>query len=286
MIKAIFAHIKHFLRKNKRDNVPAIAAQSSFFIVLSFVPFLLFIFAISSLLSGDSSNIYNSIPRDSGNQFIFDILKDAYQRAAGAAVYTIVIALWSSAKGMYAITDGVRRIYRLPDKHPWLLKRIFSMGYTVILFFLLIILLAATTVMALTEDFILPYVESFPFALQVLFALRYIVLFSLLVVLMTLALKIFLLRKVSDRRFAKFRVLLPGMAGTALGWMLFSIGISVYTKYFGGASIYGKVSSVIVLLIWVYFSMYILLCGIQLNYIYRKKFLNFRFRKLFSKKEK
>ena len=38
----VFAgHVRHFLKKNYRDNIPALSGQSAFFVLLSIVPMLL-----------------------------------------------------------------------------------------------------------------------------------------------------------------------------------------------------------------------------------------------------
>ena len=50
-IKTIIEQVKYFLDKCSDDNISAIAGQSAFFIILSFVPFLMFAFAILSFLN-------------------------------------------------------------------------------------------------------------------------------------------------------------------------------------------------------------------------------------------
>ncbi len=287
MFIKLIGHIKHFLAKNKRDNIPAIAGQSAFYVVLSFVPFLMFLFAVISIVSGPDNLVSEASRLLSGqnNSFIVNVINEAYNLAGSAAIYTIVIALWSAGKGMYSVTDGITRIYGLTDRHFWAVKRFFAMGYTAVMILVMTILFLTTTVLSIAEGFIEPYIKSFPLILELLYAFRYVILFLLLVVLMTLALKLYLRRRLEDRRYAKFRVLLPGMALTALSWILLSIGFSVYSKYFGGSSVYGTMGTLVIALMWVYFSLYILLCGIQINYIYRKAFLNFSFRRIFRKRK-
>ena len=50
VIIGIIQNIRNFLQKNSEDNVSAIAAQSAFFIILSFVPFMLFAITVFSVL--------------------------------------------------------------------------------------------------------------------------------------------------------------------------------------------------------------------------------------------
>jgi HAD superfamily hydrolase (TIGR01509 family) len=68
------------------------------------------------------------------------------------------------------------------------------------------------------------------------------------------------------RRQAKWVWLTPGSVFTAALWLLLTIGFGIYVANFGdyGAT-YGALSSVVVLLTWLYLSAYILLFGAELN---------------------
>ena len=64
----------------------------------------------------------------------------------------------------------------------------------------------------------------------------------------------------------KFYHHLPGAVFAAAGWMLFSYFYSLYTTYFTGVSyIYGSLTAVVLLLLWMYVCMIILLIGAELN---------------------
>jgi membrane protein len=129
------------------------------------------------------------------------------------------------------------------------------------------------------DGFIMEYIENLPAVIGILYALRYLLVFSFAFIIISVALKLYLGRKVKDKRWAKFRLQLPGVFLTALCWLGLSYGIRIYVKYFNGFSIYGSLTSIAVIMIWFYFSMYILLYGIQFNYINRREIYNFRFRK-------
>ncbi|MBQ5398274.1 MAG: YihY/virulence factor BrkB family protein [Ruminococcus sp.] len=280
MIKLI-GHIKHFLNKNKRDNISALSGQSAFYIILSFVPFLMFIFALLAIIFGDK-NMYdealNSSLTKTGLSWLQRLISDTIERSAGVAVSTVIVALWSAGKAMYSVTDGIRRIYRLPDRHFWVIKRIIAMGYTLALFLVIFLLAVGTLVWGFLDDYIRPFIESLPCSSVIIYILTYSVVFVLVTIVLTLALKLFLRKKVEDKRFAGFRALLPGMAPVSLAWLLFSQGVVIYTRIFGTSSIYGSLGTVVIVMIWIYFMMYIFLCGVQFNYIYRRPICDFVFK--------
>lgn len=277
-------HIKHFINKSNRDNIAAIAAQSTFFILLSVVPFLMFTFAILSIF-GIPQNLFDiyveDILTDDVSSYIEKIIVETYESSVGVAYTTIVLALWSSGRGLYSITEGIRRIYRIPDKN-WLMKRLLAVGYTFVMFLVLVISIGGFVVCELFDHAISPYLKELPYSFGLLYALRYLILFVLIVLLIALALKLYLRNKVSDKRRAKFLLQLPGAVLTSVCWVLLSLGIRVYVQYFNGFSIYGSLGATAVIMVWIYMSMYIFLCSVQLNFIYKRRIYNF-FKKYLKK---
>lgn len=274
----------HFINKSSKDNISAIAGQSAFFIILSFVPFLMFAFAILSFFNIPKgffdTYLVNVLPEYIGD-YLNDIIMSSYESAVGVAFTTIVLALWSAGKGIYSVTDGIRRIYGLPDKHNWFVKRLFSMGYTFLMFLVIFSTFVILVISKFFQNIIEPYIKEAPRAVIVLYGMRYIITFVLIVILIALALKIFLRSRVKDKRLAKFRLQLPGAIMTAVIWTVMSELISIYVKYYGGFSIYGSLTTAAIIMVWLYFTMLIFLYCVQFNYIYRLKIYQYRVKDLF-----
>ncbi|MCH5298585.1 MAG: YihY/virulence factor BrkB family protein [Ruminococcus sp.] len=269
----ILGHIKHFINKSNRDNISAIAAQSTFFILLSVVPFLMFTFALLSIF-GVPQNLFETYAYDiltsDVRPYVEKIIVETYENSVGVAYTTIVLALWSSGRGLYSITEGIRRIYRIRDRN-WFVKRLLAAGYTFIMFLVLVLSVVGFVVCELLDHAISPYLEKLPYSIGLLYALRYVILFVLIVLLIAFALKLYLRNKVSDKRRASFGLQLPGAVLTALCWVLLSLGIRIYVDYFNGFSIYGSLGTAALIMVWMYFCMYIFLCSVQLNFIYRSR---------------
>ncbi len=285
-VKKVIGKANHFLKKSTRDNISAIAAQSAFFLLLSIVPFLMFTFALLSYFN-IPTGIYDSylggLFTEEVGTFVRTSFDMAYKNSVGIAFTTLIAALWSSGKGLYSVTEGINRIYKIRSKRMWLVKRIFAMGYTIIMFVAVVVTMIVLIGCEFFDDLLTPLVKNLPYAVELLYTLRYVIVFVLLVVLMSFAMKMYLRNKVKDKRWAKFRLQLPGVIVTALSWVLLSFGLKIYVKYFNGFSIYGSIAAFAVIMIWVYFSMYIMLYCIQFNYVFRYGIYNFSFRRFFGR---
>ena len=61
-----------------------------------------------------------------------------------------------------------------------------------------------------------------------------------------------------------------GAAFSAVGWMIVSWIFSVYLNIFKGfSSMYGSLTTIVLIMLWLYFCMYILLLGGEVNVILR-----------------
>ena len=61
-----------------------------------------------------------------------------------------------------------------------------------------------------------------------------------------------------------------GAAFSAVGWMILSWIFSVYLDIFKGfSSMYGSLTTIVLIMLWLYFCMYILLLGGEVNMILR-----------------
>ena len=62
----------------------------------------------------------------------------------------------------------------------------------------------------------------------------------------------------------KLREQIPGAAFTAVGWSVFSWGFSLYVDW-TDYSVYGSLSLIILVMLWLYFCMYIVMLGAYVN---------------------
>lgn len=285
----IVRHVRRFLQKCTEDNIPALSGQSAFFVIISIVPLVVFVFLIMSLFvkgSQEDAAMVSAAAKATQNAKTAEETLGSFAREMSGIMYkinssrsaalpiTIILALWSAGKGMYIITDGISRIYRLPAKHMWIFRRVFAMGYTFVLLLMIALTLGILVLNAYVTSYIGTATESIPFSTEMLYGLRYVITTAVMALFLTVTLKLYLRRKVEDKRYIKFRVLLPGMLFTAIAWSVLSWGVEFYSEHFT-STVYGGLGTVVLVLLWVYFVMMLLLYGVQLNYIYREQFYNY-----------
>ena len=130
-----------FVRRANGDHVSAYAAQAAYFLIMSFIPFILFL----TTLIRYTPLSYNVV-RDAivgfvpGNlqTFVLSIVVEVYKRSTAIVPLSALMALWASGKGMQAIINGLNTIYHVKETRNWLMNRIYSVFY-MLLFVLAII---------------------------------------------------------------------------------------------------------------------------------------------------
>lgn len=258
--------IKEFIDDIFEDNVGVYAAQATFFIVLSAVPFImLLVLCLKYVIDVDLQSLVSTLDRILPQElsvFVADILSEVFYRTQSTAFFSaaFITLLWSSSKGTMAIYCGLNRIYGTTKEQSWFRMRLLSFIYNI----LLIIILVASIVVLLFGNSIMNFVSSeFVFAhylLNIIMEFRTLIFFFLFILAFA-ALFTFLPQKKN-----KYRGQLWGAAVTAVGWLLASYWISIYITYFPGVSyIYGSLTAIMLLMLWLFFCIYILLMGAEIN---------------------
>lgn len=62
-----------------------------------------------------------------------------------------------------------------------------------------------------------------------------------------------------------FKSQIPGAAICGVAWYIFSIGVSIYVDYFNGFSMYGSLTTIALIMLWLYFCMYIMMMSAEVN---------------------
>jgi membrane protein len=80
---------------------------------------------------------------------------------------------------------------------------------------------------------------------------------------------------------------LPGAMVCSAGWMGFSYAFSYYIDNFSNyASTYGSLTAVVLFMLWMYFCMYLLFIGAEVNLLFENKALMQKMKQLYRKSNK
>ena len=268
--------IRSYMKILKEDHVAAYAAEASYFIILSFIPFIMLMMSLiqftvleyTSLTRTDVIKAFMSAVPSVFQDVFLNILDDIYNRPNALVSLTAVTAIWSSARGILSISNGLNVIYGVKETRNYVFNRIRAALYTTI--FLLAIILSLALLVFGNRIHIL-MVEYWPVVAKItkfLMNIRIVVTLLILTVLF-----LFMFRFLPNRK-ATFRSQLPGSFLTAAIWITFSYFFSIYVDNSSNIfNIYGSLTTVILVMLWLYFCMYIMLMGAVLNARYEEKII-------------
>lgn len=274
------------ISKCKHDNVFAIAGQSAFFIILSAVPLSMFIVSLFQNLNIPIGLIEEGLSGIFAAEMIAQItayLDAAYQSAVGISFVSLIVTLWSASQGIHAITNGLNRVYDAYENRNWLFLRIRAMIYTIILFAIILALFIILVLGDTISNFLKPFLDGLPDFVTVIFNLRYLLIFVSLIILLAMLYRNFPNIRRKQRKEYGLKSQLPGAFLCTISWFVLSLGISIYVDDFNGFSIYGGLTRLAVIMIWIYFCMVILMICAEINYVYHDKFKCFHLRNVIKR---
>ncbi len=274
-----------FLSKISDDNIFAIAGQSAFFLVLSIFPLSMFCVSVLQNLHIPAETLESALGtvfNESVTEYVSNFLGNVYQNAAGISFITIIMTLWSAAQGIHAITNGLNRIHGTYENRNWFFLRLRSMIYTIAYFALLLVSIVLIILGSRLHELLQPFLDELPEFVSYIFYLRYVIIFFYL-----LFLSLFTYRNIPNLKWKKrrefgFRNQLPGAVFCALSWMLLSWGISIYVSDFNGFSIYGGLTRLAVIMVWLYFCIVCFMFGAEFNCVYHNVIVSFKISRLFK----
>ena len=252
LFKRIIHAIFKFKEKLDNDNITLYAAQSSFFIIMSAIPFIMLLVAMARLVVPFGSYTLTAaiepyIPYNFIG-IVEYIIKEVFDKTASLSVMSVsaVALVWSAPKGLLSLGMGICKIYE-QNASGYIKERLVSTLYTVIF---IIVLTAAITFMVLGRLFsALKTVTEGPIATFFILMLFFSVLYYVF----------------SKRRIAYIKNL-PGGAIAAAGWFIFSYLFAVYINRFANYSyMYGSIGALIGFMVWLYVCMNIILMGAEIN---------------------
>jgi len=262
--KVIIRSFKSFAE----DKIPKYSASLAYTTVFSFGPLLIVIIFLCSIFFGQEATqgrIYSQmqefVGEDAAKQ-LQTIIQNASLSGKGtvAAVIGIITLLFGATAVFAEIQDSVNTIWGFkakPNKGLWKIvrNRFLSFSVVVSLGFLLLVSLAISTII---EGLSARLKASFPDVTVVIFyILNLVISFVVITALFAVIFKV-----LPDAR-TKWKDILPGALASGILFMIGKFAISFYIGKSNVGSTYGAAGSLVVLLLWVYYSAMILYLGAE-----------------------
>lgn len=263
MIKKIFRKAMDISDDVGNDHVGAYAAQSAYFFMLCMIPIILLLLTMVQFTPVTKADVMTAVVQvfpSSVDSLIVSIVNQVYNQSMGIIPVTALVALWSAGKGVLAMTSGLNCVFGCPETRNYVFLRIRSTIYTVLFIVVILLLLVVSVFGNALNIFITSHVEFLKPLADWMIEQRTII---TPVVLMVFSLFIY---KFLPNRKDTFRRQIPGSVFAAIAWMVISWVFSVYVDIFRGFSdMYGSLTTIVLIMLWLYFCMYSILLGGEIN---------------------
>lgn len=264
MIYSYLLNIRSFLIKLRDDSISAFASQAAFFIILSFFPFVMFLLTLLNYLpvsAEDLRTLVTEIFPDTVSRVMNTVFAELAVKSSGTVLsVTVIAALWSASRGMLALVRGLNAVYGHKETRNYFLIRGVSMLYTVGFAALLILTLILLVFGNRLYELVIRRFPLFGDFALIIMSLRTLVTMAVLTVFFLL-----LYLVIPNRKSTLLREL-PGAVLSAGGWLGFSFLFSFYINNMNGYTYtYGSLTTLAVCMLWLYFCMYILFLGAEIN---------------------
>lgn len=264
--KKIYHVISLFTNEIKRHCVPAYAAQAAFFIMLSAFPFFMFLLTMIQYLPITEQDLIQAIEQGlpaAIAPFLTSIISEIYQSSTTTVIsITALSTLWAASKSFYALNYGLNSVYDTPERHNYLFIRIRASIHTVIF---TVLLLATLLLLVFGNSIVKAIQHQFPnledMALLVI-SMRASTSMCILILFF-----LYLYVAVPNCKNSILTAL-PGAIASSVGWIGFSYLYSFYIDHMSNfTNTYGSLTAIVLLMLWLYFCMYLLLLGGEINRI-------------------
>jgi len=256
--------LEQLLHRMEKDDVSAVGAQMSYYLILAFFPFLIFLVAIVTHTAVTSEQILMNLSRVLATdtyELVRDFMNDSLRARSSTGLSVGMIGtLWAASLGVTALINGLNKAYDQNERRPyWLVRAIafvftLALGLVIVVSFTLLVFGEAIG----TQLFkLLGYPENFTRMWTfVKFGVPLLIIFVVFSAIYQI---------VPNRR-QSIRDVIPGAAFATVGWIITSILFAFYVNNFGNyTKVYGSIGGIIVLLIWIYFSSMIIMVGGEIN---------------------
>ena len=258
------------------DNVGQQGAALSFFTVLSLSPLLILVTVLSSFgfgqaaASGHLVSQIRGLIGIEGAQFVQSLITNAYKSDSNvlAAIFSAIMLLVGASAVFISLRDSLNTIWRIQQKpmgivRAFLRGRFLSFAMIVGIGFLLLVSLILSAMLEAMSNYLSNRLAIMAGLMSVL---DFMISFVGITVMFAL---IFKFLPAATLRWKDVWI------GAAVTSLLFSIGKLIIGLYLGNGAIgstFGAASSLVIIMLWAYYSSQIILFGAEFTRLYAMRF--------------
>lgn len=258
------------------DNAPRLGAALAFYALFSLAPILVVAVSVAGFVfgreaaQGEIVQQFRGLMSTQGAAAIEIIVQSTNRPVLGAFATTVgLLAILAGASGAFnELQDALNIIWKVDTttKSFWpttIRQRFFSLGLVLATGFLLLTSLIVTASLTAAEKF---FNSVLPLSVMLFESINFVLSFSVITILFAVIFKF-----IPDTPIP-WRDVRMGAAVTALFFTVGKVAIGFYLGHSALTSAYGAAASLVIFLIWIYYSAQILLFGAELTHVYALKY--------------
>lgn len=275
-LKTLWILLKETYQEWSEDKAPRLGAALAYYTLFSIAPLLIIVIAIVGLAFGQQAaqgEVVNQIGGWVGKDSAKAIQKmiESTREPTSGIVATVVgvLTLLFGATGVFSqLKDALNTMWDVTQKPRggimgFVIDRVLAFLMVLVIGFLLLMFLALSAGISALSNYINTLIPGFSYVLQVL---NFVISFAAITLLFAA-----IYRVLPDTNIAWGDVWI----GAAVTSLLFTIGktlIGFYLGHVSAGSAYGAAGSLVVLLIWIYYSAQIFFFGAEFTQVYARKY--------------
>jgi len=266
--------LKLTFKEAGEDHLAAFAGNLTYKGLFALFPFFVFLLSLLGLFGSDDllprllDSASGVLPQGAMTFLEGQLLSIANNKAESTftvgAIISILFALWGVSGAFRSVMEAMNVMYEVDEARPF--WKVY--GISIFLSLGVAALLLSALVLVVFGPQLATFVAGIVGFGQVFQTLWIIVQWPVLVcvVLFAFALIYYFAPDVEQR----FKWVSPGSIVAVIMWLLFSLVFSLYVNNFGGESYsasYGALAGVAILMLYIYYTSYILLLGAEMNQV-------------------
>lgn len=275
-IKGVFKYLKQVFNEFVEDDILKHSASLAYYTVFSLAPVLIIIISICGALFGKEAfqgHVYGQIKGLVGSEAaiqIQDTIKNIHLTGNNifATIISLIILLIGATGIFGEVQDSLNKIWGLrmkKTKISWwrlILNRLLSFSLIICIGFIMMVSLLLNALISAFGNFLARYFSEF--SVIVVQITDSVITFAITTFLFSLMFKM-----LPDAKI-KWKDVLVGGLLTSVFFTLGKLGIGYYLGSSNIASVYGAAGSVMIIMVWVYYSSIILYLGAEFTKVYAK----------------
>jgi membrane protein len=255
----------------RENDLLGLAGQLTYFFLLSFFPFLIFLVALAGLVLNDPESAIRVLigksagflPREAVELLVGYLDRTLRGAGTGVLLIGIITTLWMGSAASIAIIKAANRAYELVETRPfWKLR-----GTSILLALGFTLLMAALSLVVFEVE---TYISRLGGPSGSLLAVWGIARWALAFVVVTTALSV--LYYLAPNARLPFRWITPGGFAATVLMFAASTALSLYASRLGSYDqVYGQLGAVIVFMLWLYVMGLMVLVGVEINAVLARR---------------